>query len=412
MKKTKTTLYDFLKDEIPKEDLEKINRSFEIVGDIAITEIPLEVEKYEKKIGEAIMKVNPSIKVVLKKSGIHEGEFRTQELKNIAGENRKETIYTENNIKLKINPQTVYFSSKLSTEREQLMSEIEDNSRILVMFSGCGPYSYVALRKNPDIGRITSIELNPQGHKYAIESLELNKNIIKKSQIYDNLIGFLNTNQIPAIEKILRKNLNYLKLNFINGDVKEEIDKLTLSPISNINSQTQEDNELFYKNHPRYVFDQINESNKKTYNLNFDKLKDPEDLIPFLILYGSKLDFNIQIKNQIYSFNTQYKKSLLFNYLENECKIPIEKIHLFDEIFMPLPKDAEMFLEEAFKIAAKDAKIHMYDFVHDNEFPHETEKKVIEAGKKYGKEIEIIQTRKVGQYAPKKFRVCCDFIVR
>jgi tRNA G37 N-methylase Trm5 len=41
-----------------------------------------------------------------------------------------------------------------------------------------------------------------------------------------------------------------------------------------------------------------------------------------------------------------------------------------------------------------------------------TEDKVIKAAKKLGKEVEIISTRKVGQYAPGKYRVCCDFVVR
>jgi tRNA G37 N-methylase Trm5 len=408
-----TKIQKFLENKIPKELLPKVKRAFEVVGDIAITEIEKELVEYEKEIGKAILKVNPALKVVLKKSGIHTGEFRTQELINIAGENRKETIYTENNIKLKVNPETVYFSAKLSTEREELLSEIEDESRVLIMFSGCGPYSYVALRKNPDIGQITSIELNKEGHDYAVESLDLNKNIIKKSQTYDNLIGFLNANEIPAIEKIIRKNLNMLKLSFHNADVREEVKKLGILPTKYPKIVDKDDNTLMFKDHPHFIVEELNDRpDNHTIFLNFDQTKDPEDLVPFLIMYASKFKFQIQIKGKVYLFKTGYHKGLLLNYLEKECKMPIEKVHLYDEIFMPLPQDAHLFLESAFEVINNEGKIHMYDFVREEDFPHMTEDKVLKSAKSLGKEVEILSTRKVGQYAPGKYRVCCDFIVR
>ena len=126
----KNSIKDILKNQIPDEKLEHVNRSFEIVGDIAITEIPQEVEQYQEIIGEAVMAANSSIKTVLKKSGVHGGEFRTQDLVYVAGEDKKETIYTENGIQLKINPETVYFSARLSTERQELMEKLEPNKRV------------------------------------------------------------------------------------------------------------------------------------------------------------------------------------------------------------------------------------------------------------------------------------------
>jgi len=81
----------------------------------------------------------------------------------------------------------------------------------------------------------------------------------------------------------------------------------------------------------------------------------------------------------------------------------------YDEIYMPLTKDAELFLSVTFNNAKKNCIIHMYDFVHDNEFPHKSENAVKKYAQDNGFEIEIIETRKVGQYSPRKFRVCCDF---
>jgi tRNA G37 N-methylase Trm5 len=406
----KKTIRDLLQGKIPEEDLHDINRSFEVVGDIAITEIKEEHQKYEKEIGEAILKINKSIKTVLKKDGIHGGEFRTQKLTYIAGENKKETIYTENGIRLCLNPETVYFSSKLSTERGELLSEIEDDSRVLIFFSGCGPYSFVTLKKNPDVARITSIELNPEGHKYALKSLELNKNIIKKSELYQNLKEFILLNQIPFYEKGFQQTMNNLMFHFINGDVREEAKKLKLTPKSI--SFNNNDNKIFETNDPKHIFETLKNHHSKEIYIDFDLLKDPEDLVPFIVLFAEDKDFIVKKDNTVYSFKSFREKSLLINYLQNEQKIPLEEIGEYDEIFMPLPKDAEQFLDSAFECVAKNGVIHLYGFLHENDFPHVIEDSVIQAGKKHAREIEILQTRKVGQYAPGKYRVCCDFIVR
>ena len=95
----KKTLKKILELKIPKNKIDFINRAFEVVGDIAICEISKEVENYEKIIGDTILKSNSSIKVVLKKSGIHMGKFRCQKLIFLCGEKRKETMYIENKIK-------------------------------------------------------------------------------------------------------------------------------------------------------------------------------------------------------------------------------------------------------------------------------------------------------------------------
>lgn len=405
MKEIKTTLKDYLQDFLKPEELEKINRSFEVVGDIAITEIPEELDKYDKKIGEAIMLTNKSIKVVLKKSGVHKGEFRTQDLVHIAGENRKETTYLENGIRLIINPETVYFSARLSTEREELMKDLGEK-KVLVMFSGAGPYTFVALKKQPNLKRVVNIEINPEGYKYSLESLELNKNIIKKAKLYEKIVEFLKNNELPIYEKRLLQILNKLRVIFINGDVRVEVENLGLK--KEVRKNLKFNNEIF-DGSIRKVFDILMNYDAKELILDIDLL-DKKVILPFLILFSEKYDFVCKIEGKNYIFNDNLSKSYLINYLENNEKI--EKMILYDEIFMPLPKDAELFLDCAFKVADKGCIIHMYDFVHENEFPQKSENSVMQAAMKYSKKVEILQTRKVGQYSPRKYRVCCDFIVK
>lgn len=400
----KTSLKDYLSEFLTNKELEIAPRSFEIVGDIAIIEIPEELESKEKQIGEALLNVNSAIKVVLKKSGIHGGEFRTQDMVHIAGEKRKDTIYQENGIKLKINPETVYFSARLSTERGELMDSLKPNKRVLVMFSGAGPYTFVALRKQPNIARITSIEINPEGHKYALESFDLNKNLLKKSEMFKNIKQFLKENELPQNEKKLIELINNLKIEFINADVREGIENFRLK---DFNSEIENYHNELLKQKPADLFKFLKEADFKTLNINLDELEISNDLLCLLVLFSEKFDFICKSTDQKYIFDSNLLKGFLLNSFE--LKKPFEDVVKYDEIYMPLPKDAELFLDSAFAVADKGAIVHMYDFVHESEFPQKSEDAVKSAAEKFGKKVEILQTRKVGQYSPRKYRVCCDF---
>jgi tRNA G37 N-methylase Trm5 len=404
---SKKNLKTILKNKIPDDKINYLSRSFEIVGDIAICEIDDKLIEYEKEIGKAIVELNKSIKVVLKKDGNHYGEFRLQKLKYVYGENRKETIYQENGIKLLLNPEEVYFSARLSTEREQLMNNLEKNKRILIMFSGSGPYSFVALKKQPNISEITSIEINPKGHFYALESLKLNKNIIKKSDLYQEILKFLKENSLPIYEKKLIENLNRLRLHFINADVKKisRTDKLFVKKIKE--EQNHFHNKLFNES-PQNLFEFLKEINTNTlyFDLN-EKDINKNHIIYFTILFLDKFEIIAKIKENYYKFENDFEKNQFINILEGK---EINGLN-YDEIFMPLPKDAEFFLEDAFKFINNKSTIHMYGFLHENEFPKKAENAIIEAAKKANLKVKIIETRKVGQYSPRKFRTCTDFIV-
>jgi tRNA (guanine37-N1)-methyltransferase len=156
------------------EELNLVRRSYDIVGDIAIIEVPEGLDGKEKVIAKAIMGINSNIKTVLKKSDIHQGEFRTQKLKYVAGKRTKETVHKENNVMLKLDVEKVYFSPRLSTERKRVMEIVVPSENVLVMFSGCGPYPMV-IAKNTKADHIVGIEKNEVAHKYALENSVLNK---------------------------------------------------------------------------------------------------------------------------------------------------------------------------------------------------------------------------------------------
>lgn len=211
-------LKDNLLGKFSEKEFEFLQTAHDIIGTIAILEIPKELEKHEKIIAETLLKINPLIKTVLKKAASHEGTFRTQKMIYLAGENTKETIYKENNVRLKLNVETVYFSIRLSNERKRIAELVNETykktkkkEQILVMFSGCAPYPIV-LAKKTNAKRILGIEINPDGHKYGLENIKLNK--IKNV----NLICGDVKEVIPRLKKSIEKNKenknNKIKLTF------------------------------------------------------------------------------------------------------------------------------------------------------------------------------------------------------
>ncbi len=162
----------------------------DIIGDIAVLKFPLKginswsfIKKLKAK---QFLKQNPSVKTVLEKTEKFSGELRLQKTKFLAGINKKETTYKENNCLFKFNVDETYFSPRLSNERklaaEEILNQIKKNKtphpKIVVMFSGVAPYPITiakTLKQNGIKAKIISSELNTEASKYAEENVELNK---------------------------------------------------------------------------------------------------------------------------------------------------------------------------------------------------------------------------------------------
>lgn len=159
--------------ELTQEEIKQIPKSFEIVGSILIfSEFKNKLNK--KLVGQYLIKKLRNVKTVAIKSRFYSGKYRTPKLKIIAGENTKETTHKENGVKIKINPEKVYYSSRSSTERLRIAVQVKKDESVLVMFSGAAPYPLV-ISKHSKAKEIYGIEINPEGHKYAEENVKLNK---------------------------------------------------------------------------------------------------------------------------------------------------------------------------------------------------------------------------------------------
>ncbi len=166
-------LKEALKDKLTEKELKNFVKSFDIIGDIAILEIPKELEKKEKEIAEVVVKIHPRIKTVCKKSGERFGEFRLRKMKILFGK-ETETIHKEYGCKFKLDVTKVYFSPRESTERQRIAEQIKPKEKILVMFAGIGPYAIIIAKKQPK-AKVYAIEINPDAYNYMVENIKLNK---------------------------------------------------------------------------------------------------------------------------------------------------------------------------------------------------------------------------------------------
>lgn len=160
---------------LSKKEILQIPRSFDIIGDILIfNEFPKSLIKKQKQIGKYIASKLKSIKVVARKTSPFSGKYRLQKLKIIYGEKRKITKTKENNCTFLVDVEKTYFSPRLSSDRLRISKKIKPNDKVLVMFSGVGPYSIV-ISKNSKAKQIYAIEANKTAHNLAKENLGLNK---------------------------------------------------------------------------------------------------------------------------------------------------------------------------------------------------------------------------------------------
>jgi len=166
-------LLSVLKDYIPEKLHKFIPRSFDIIGDLVIIEIPEEITEFERLIGETILDMHPSLVSVFKKLEPISGEFRLRNVTLLAGINKTETLHKENKCKFELDIKKVYFSPRLVTEHARVCSLVKKDETILDMFAGIGPFS-ILIAKQKQI-QVYAIDINPDAIYYLKRNIDLNK---------------------------------------------------------------------------------------------------------------------------------------------------------------------------------------------------------------------------------------------
>lgn len=168
------TLRDILADKLERWELERLFRSYDIIGDIAIIRVPQPLRKRKELIAKAILQTHKRVKTVLQQTTPVSDEFRLRGLEWIAGEKKTETLYKEYSCVFKVDLEKCYFSPRLSYERMRIAKEVQPGEVVVNMFAGVGCYS-ILIAKHAKARKVYSIDLNPDAVRYMHENILLNK---------------------------------------------------------------------------------------------------------------------------------------------------------------------------------------------------------------------------------------------
>jgi tRNA (guanine37-N1)-methyltransferase len=172
------TIQEMLADQLPPNLLANIPHAFDFVGDIAIVEIPKELEPYSAVIGEAILKTHRNIKTVLAKAGAVSGVFRLRGFKLIAGESKTETVQKEFGCQYYVDVAKAYFSPRLSHEHKRIALLVRENETVLDLFAGVGPFSILIAKTHKNVN-VYAVDVNPSAIDHLKKNVRLNRVIEK-----------------------------------------------------------------------------------------------------------------------------------------------------------------------------------------------------------------------------------------
>jgi tRNA (guanine37-N1)-methyltransferase len=159
---------------LTKKELETVPGRYDILGNIAILDVPKALKKKEGALADAILDLHPSVKTVISKDSAVKGKFRTRSFRHISGEWNYMATYRENGCVFRFDVRKTFFSNRLSYERSRIASLTGDEEAVVVMFAGIAPFGIEIAKAHPH-AKITCIELNPYAAKAAEENIALNK---------------------------------------------------------------------------------------------------------------------------------------------------------------------------------------------------------------------------------------------
>jgi tRNA (guanine37-N1)-methyltransferase len=133
----------------------------ELIGGIAIM-----LEENPVAAGE-LLASRPSLHTVLFPVSDVEGEYRTRRFRVLAGKDTTRTTCIEYGKRFEIDLAEAYFSPRLATERQRIVSRMGEGERVLDMFTGVGPF---ALSLADRASLVVAVDTNPG----AISLLERN----------------------------------------------------------------------------------------------------------------------------------------------------------------------------------------------------------------------------------------------
>jgi len=161
-----------LKDEMPQNSIDELPDKWEKNGDVLVIVLPESLKDYNEIIGRVYADVL-NCKSVLRDIGGITGELREPNVEIIYGSDDTTTIHKENNVRFKLDPQKVMFSSGNMNERIRMANISNSDETVVDLFAGIGYFTLpIAVHSKPK--KIYAIEKNLVSHGFLCENIVLN----------------------------------------------------------------------------------------------------------------------------------------------------------------------------------------------------------------------------------------------
>ncbi|SOV76270.1 met-10+ like protein, putative [Plasmodium sp. gorilla clade G3] len=391
--------------------INEIIHKFEIIGHIAHLNFCDKLESCKKIIAEIILDKNKSIKTVINKKDILNNTHRTFNIELLAGENNYVTQLKENNIRVNLNYELIYWNSKLKKERDRIYNLVKDNSIIIDVFGGVGIFSLLLSKKSC---LCFSNDINEHAYKYMNINISMNKN---KNILTYNMDGreflekLFNLKIFSKNENVLtlyineqnQKNISVDILNSKNHTITGNNKSKSKKDIQN-NNMCEKETIISDRKCP-YIYNE-NEKNQRynTYehNNNNTNMSDNNSMHQYADTYEHK-----------YKYQKIGKENIEDTKNEEKHKIDIN-LNIYEDvhILMNLPQTALEFLN-VFKKYKKEKNdelrnvfIHCYYFAKPEFFYEHAEKNILLHFNQLPKDIKITEIRKV---SPSKLMYVVEF---
>jgi len=148
-------------------------RSMDIVGTVAILELSPHLDPWKRLVGQAVLRVNRNVTTVLAKAGMVEGEHRLRRVDVIAGTGKTAVVHREHGCTYYVDPRVVYFSPRLSEERQRIARQVQAGETVVDMFTGVGPFAIQIGTQHDDV-TVYALDSNVKAYPFLTRNVRAN----------------------------------------------------------------------------------------------------------------------------------------------------------------------------------------------------------------------------------------------
>jgi tRNA wybutosine-synthesizing protein 2 len=145
---------------------------FHLVGHVALVHLDFDAMEYASVIGEKTLEYDQRILSVAVRTGPTAGVTRLPSYELVVGDCNTITTHIENGIKYRLDPLRLTFSGGNKGERMRLSRIVNDDERIIDMFSCVGQFA-LQIAKSASV-EVTAIEINKDAYEFLLENIKLN----------------------------------------------------------------------------------------------------------------------------------------------------------------------------------------------------------------------------------------------